>query len=157
MSLHGIVMIISILIGIAGFMNYLIPLLIGARDMAFPRLNAFSFWIAVPAGVILLSSMVLGGVDTGWTGYPPLSARAPIGHANVLSGGFLSRLLIDPGRVESHRHRHSLTGEGNGRISHAHLRLGRPGHLGHHLDCHPIDRFIVSNGHVRTFIWNGFF
>lgn len=79
MSLHGMVMIVSILIGIAGFMNYLVPLLIGARDMAFPRLNAFSFWIAVPAGVILLSSMLLGGVDTGWTGYPPLSARAPIG------------------------------------------------------------------------------
>ena len=79
MSLHGMVMIVSILIGIAGFMNYLVPLLIGARDMAFPRLNAFSFWIAVPAGVILLSSMLLGGVDTGWTGYPPLSARAPMG------------------------------------------------------------------------------
>jgi cytochrome c oxidase subunit 1 len=79
MSLHGIVMIVSILIGIAAFMNYLVPLLIGARDMAFPRLNAFSFWIAVPAGVILLSSMVLGGFDTGWTGYPPLSARAPLG------------------------------------------------------------------------------
>ncbi len=79
MSLHGMVMIVSILIGIAAFMNYLIPLLIGARDMAFPRLNAFSFWIAVPAGVILLSSMLLGGFDTGWTGYPPLSARAPLG------------------------------------------------------------------------------
>ena len=79
MSLHGMVMIVSILIGIAAFMNYLVPLLIGARDMAFPRLNAFSFWIAVPAGVILLSSMFLGGVDTGWTGYPPLSARAPLG------------------------------------------------------------------------------
>ena len=79
MSLHGMVMIISILIGIAAFMNYLVPLLIGARDMAFPRLNAFSFWIAVPAGVILLSSMLLGGVDTGWTGYPPLSVRAPLG------------------------------------------------------------------------------
>ncbi len=79
MSLHGMVMIVSILIGIAGFMNYLIPLLIGARDMAFPRLNAFSFWIAVPAGVILLSSMLFGGVETGWTGYPPLSARAPLG------------------------------------------------------------------------------
>jgi cytochrome c oxidase subunit 1 len=79
MSLHGMVMIVSILIGISAFMNYLIPLLIGARDMAFPRLNAFSFWIAVPAGTILLSSMLLGGFDTGWTGYPPLSARAPLG------------------------------------------------------------------------------
>ena len=77
MSLHGIVMIVGILIGIAAFMNYVVPLLIGARDMAFPRLNAFSFWIAVPAGIILLSSLFLGGFDTGWTGYPPLSARAP--------------------------------------------------------------------------------
>ncbi len=78
MSLHGIVMIVGILIGIAAFMNYLIPLLIGAWDMAFPRLNAFAFWLAVPSGIILLSSMALGGFDTGWTGYPPLSARAPI-------------------------------------------------------------------------------
>ncbi|MEW5939929.1 MAG: cbb3-type cytochrome c oxidase subunit I, partial [Chloroflexota bacterium] len=47
MSLHGMIMIVSILLGIAGMMNYLVPLLIGAHDMAFPRLNAFSFWIAV--------------------------------------------------------------------------------------------------------------
>jgi len=79
MSLHGIVMIVGILIGIAAFMNYLVPLLIGARDMSFPRLNAFAFWLAVPAGIILLSSLALGGFDTGWTGYPPLSVRAPIG------------------------------------------------------------------------------
>lgn len=79
MSLHGIVMIISILLGIAGVINYLVPLLIGAADMAFPRLNAFSFWIAVPAAVILLGSLGLGGFDTGWTGYAPLATRAPIG------------------------------------------------------------------------------
>ena len=79
MSLHGMVMIIGILVGVAAFMNYLIPMMIGARDMAFPRLNAFGFWLAVPASIILLSSMALGGFDTGWTGYPPLSARAPIG------------------------------------------------------------------------------
>jgi cytochrome c oxidase subunit 1 len=65
MSLHGMVMIIGILVGIGAFMNYLIPLMLGARDMAFPRLNAFSFWLAVPASLILLSSMALGGFDTG--------------------------------------------------------------------------------------------
>jgi len=79
MSLHGIVMIVSILVGIAGVINYLVPLLIGASDMAFPRLNAFSFWVAVPAAVILLASLGLGGFDTGWTGYAPLATRAPIG------------------------------------------------------------------------------
>ncbi len=79
MSLHGMVMIIGILLGIAGVINYLVPLLIGARDMAFPRLNAFSFWIAPPAAIVLLSSLALGGFDTGWTGYPPLSVRSPVG------------------------------------------------------------------------------
>jgi cytochrome c oxidase subunit I len=90
MSLHGIVMIVSILLGIAGVMNYLVPMLIGARDMAFPRLNAFSFWIAVPAAVLLLSSMLLGGFDTGWTGYPPLSVRAPVGMQMFFWGVFVA-------------------------------------------------------------------
>lgn len=88
MSLHGIGMIIGILLGIAGVINYLVPLLIGARDMAFPRLNAFSFWIAVPAVVLLLSSLALGGFDTGWTGYPPLSARGPVGTQMFFLGVF---------------------------------------------------------------------
>jgi cytochrome c oxidase subunit 1 len=79
MSLHGIVMIVGILVGVAGVMNYLTPLLIGAEDMAFPRLNAFSYWVVPPAAVLLLSTLALGGFDTGWTGYPPLSARAPVG------------------------------------------------------------------------------
>jgi cytochrome c oxidase subunit I len=79
MSLHGIVMIYGILLGVAAMSNYLVPLLIGANDMAFPRLNAFAYWINVPAGVLLLGSLFLGGFDTGWTGYPPLSTRAPLG------------------------------------------------------------------------------
>ncbi len=79
MSLHGMVMIVSILLGVAGMINYLVPLLIGAQDMAFPRLNAFSYWVSVPASVLLVSSLFLGGFDTGWTGYPPLAVRAPLG------------------------------------------------------------------------------
>jgi len=79
MSLHGMIMIVSILLGIAGIMNYVVPLLVGAHDMAFPRMNAFAYWLAVPAAVLLLMALVLGGFDTGWTGYPPLSAKAPVG------------------------------------------------------------------------------
>ncbi len=79
MSLHGIVMIVGILVGVAGVMNYLVPMMIGADDMSFPRLNAFSFWVVPPAAVLLLSTLALGGFDTGWTGYPPLSVRAPVG------------------------------------------------------------------------------
>lgn len=86
MSLHGMVMIISLLLGVAGVINYLVPMLIGARDMAFPRLNAFSFWVAIPGAVILLSSLALGGFDTGWTGYPPLSVRAPLGMSMFFVG-----------------------------------------------------------------------
>ena len=88
MSLHGIIMIISILLGVSGLMNYAVPFLVGAHDMAFPRLNAFAYWVSVPASVLLLMSLVLGGFDTGWTGYPPLSARAPVGMQMFFLGVF---------------------------------------------------------------------
>ena len=78
-SAHGIIMIVSILIGVGGMINYLVPLMIGASDMAFPRLNAFGYWINVPGVILLITALFVGGWDTGWTGYPPLSARAPIG------------------------------------------------------------------------------
>jgi cytochrome c oxidase subunit 1 len=79
MTLHGIVMIGGILLGVGAMSNYLVPLMIGANDMAFPRLNAFAFWVNVPGVIILLSSLFLGGLETGWTGYPPLSTRGPLG------------------------------------------------------------------------------
>jgi len=88
MSLHGMIMIVSILLGISGIINYAVPLLVGARDMAFPRMNAFAFWVAVPASVLLLMALVLGGFDTGWTGYPPLSAKAPVGMQMFFLGVF---------------------------------------------------------------------
>jgi cytochrome c oxidase subunit 1 len=74
-GLHGMVMIASILIGVAAMMNYLVPMLIGATDMAFPRLNAFAFWINVPGSLLVASSLLFGGFETGWTGYPPLSTH----------------------------------------------------------------------------------
>ena len=90
MSLHGMIMIVSILLGIAGIINYVVPLMLGAQDMAFPRLNAFAYWLAVPAAVLLLSSLFLGGFDTGWTGYPPLSDRAPVGMQMFFLGVFVA-------------------------------------------------------------------
>jgi cytochrome c oxidase subunit 1 len=78
-SAHGIIMIASILLGVGGMMNYLVPLMIGASDMAFPRLNAFGYWINVPGALLVMGGMVVGGWNTGWVGYPPLSAQAPIG------------------------------------------------------------------------------
>ncbi|HPO58160.1 MAG TPA: cbb3-type cytochrome c oxidase subunit I, partial [Anaerolineaceae bacterium] len=65
-GLHGMVAIVGMLLGGAALVCVLGPLLIGAKDMAFPRLNAFAFWLAVPAVVLVLSSMAAGGFDTGW-------------------------------------------------------------------------------------------
>jgi cytochrome c oxidase subunit 1 len=78
MSLHGTFMIFFFTIPLlAGVGNYVVPIQIGARDMAFPRLNAISFWLLIPAGVMMITSMFLqgGSAAGGWTSYPPLSAR----------------------------------------------------------------------------------
>jgi heme/copper-type cytochrome/quinol oxidase subunit 1 len=78
LTMHATVMIFFVLIPlqVGAFGNYLIPLKIGARDMAFPFLNGLSFWMFIPAGTILLAGVCLpgGGAATGWTAYPPLSA-----------------------------------------------------------------------------------
>ena len=85
-SAHGIIMIAAILGGVGAMVNYLVPLMIGASDMAFPRLNAFSFWVSVPAALLILGGMAVGGWDTGWVGYATLSLRAPVGMVLFLLG-----------------------------------------------------------------------
>jgi len=79
----------AVLLGISGLINYLVPLMIGARDMAFPRLNALSYWIIPPAVLMFLFSLPAGGFDTGWTAYPTLSLRAPLGMQLMLLAFYL--------------------------------------------------------------------
>jgi cytochrome c oxidase subunit 1 len=79
-SLMIFLFIIPILSGAFG--NYFVPIMIGARDMAFPKLNALSFWLVPPAGLIMLAGFFFGGAaDSGWTAYPPLSVRTNYGQS----------------------------------------------------------------------------
>jgi cytochrome c oxidase subunit 1 len=87
MSMHGWAALAAILLGIGGMANYLVPLMIGAADMAFPRLNAFAYWINVPAAVLLMGSLYFGW-DSGWTAYPPLSVVGSVGFQLVFYAVF---------------------------------------------------------------------
>ena len=73
-SMHGTTMIFLFIIPMfAGMGNYFVPLHIGARDMAFPRINALSFWLAVGGAIVMYSSLLVGAPEAGWTGYSPLA------------------------------------------------------------------------------------
>jgi cytochrome c oxidase subunit 1 len=78
-TMHGTIMVffvaMPLLLSVLG--NFLIPLMIGAKDMAFPKLNALSFWFFLLSSAILFASFFVpgGAAAAGWTGYPPLSAK----------------------------------------------------------------------------------
>lgn len=77
MTMHGSIMLFLWIIPAgAAFANYLIPLMIGAEDMAFPRLNGVAFWMIPPGGIFFLCSFFVGAPQAGWTSYPPLSLVA---------------------------------------------------------------------------------
>src|SRR6059036_214290 len=76
-TMHGTTMVFLFVVPVlAGFANYMLPLMIGARDMAFPRLNALSYWLFLGGGIVFYASLFFTPPSAGWTSYAPLSDNA---------------------------------------------------------------------------------
>ena len=101
-TMHGTTMVFLVVMPMsAAFFNLLVPLMIGARDVAFPRMNALSFWLLPPAVLMLLGTPLGGGLDFGWNAYAPLSTQGAgvgktmfvlaflLGALRLLHAGFL--------------------------------------------------------------------
>ena len=74
-TMHGTTMIFFVLMPmLSGFANYLVPLMIGARDVAFPKLNLLSWYCYMAGGACATLAILMGGIDTGWTFYTPYSS-----------------------------------------------------------------------------------
>ncbi len=92
-TLHGTTMIFLFVVPIfAGFANYLVPLMIGARDMAFPRLNALSYWLLLFGGIVFYASLFFNPPEAGWTTYTPLSSNAYLPNGGIDAWIFLIHL-----------------------------------------------------------------
>jgi cytochrome c oxidase subunit I len=79
LTMHGTTMVFLVVMPVwAGFANYFVPLQVGARDMAFPRLNAISYWLYLAGGIAFYFSMFFSPPEAGWTAYTPLSSGAYI-------------------------------------------------------------------------------
>ncbi len=90
-SVHGSAMVWLVIIPLAtgAFGNFVFPLQIGARDVAFPWLNMISFWLFPPAGLLLFGSFLLGAPAAGWTEYPPMSLQGAAGTSMWCAAIFL--------------------------------------------------------------------
>ncbi|GAB4468554.1 MAG: cytochrome c oxidase subunit I [Elainellaceae cyanobacterium] len=101
-TMHGTIMIfLWIFPSLVGLANYLVPLMIGARDMAFPRLNAAAFWMVPVFGILLMTSYFLpaGTAQAGWWSYPPVSTQNPTD--SVITGEFIWILAVAISGVSS--------------------------------------------------------
>src|ERR1044072_621379 len=86
-TLHCTTVVLLFVVPImAGFANYFLPLMIGARDMAFPKLNALSYWLLLAGGIVFYFSLLFHPPEAGWTSYAPLSSSAysPTGGIDAL-------------------------------------------------------------------------
>ncbi len=92
-GVHGSMMMGMMTSGVLGpFANWLVPLMIGSRRMAFPRMESLTFWLLMAAGVVLITTVFFGGFQTGWTGYEPLANQGTAGYDAYL--GFFGLVSI---------------------------------------------------------------
>ena len=102
-AMHGSVMVFLAVVPLAAgaFGNYLVPLMIGANEMAFPRLNALSYWLYLAAGLVMVASFFVtgGAANSGWTAYAPLAVLATTGQTFWLVGIFLIGLSSTLGAI----------------------------------------------------------
>ena len=79
-AIHGMVMILALIVAVAGpWGNFVMPIMIGARDMAFPRLNALSLWTLVSAAALLVTVLAVGGLPVGWVVVGTIADQAGVG------------------------------------------------------------------------------
>jgi cytochrome c oxidase subunit I len=92
-TLHGTTMVFLFVVPMmTGFANYIVPLQIGARDMAYPRLNALSLWLFLAGGVVFYASLLFAPPEAGWTSYAPLSDNAYLPSGGIDAWIFLIHL-----------------------------------------------------------------
>src|ERR1035437_2244055 len=130
-TMHGTTMVFLFVVPMmAGLANYFIPLMSGARDMAYPRLNALSFWLLLAGGIVFYASIFWNPPEAGWTSYVPLSnstyspSRRGAGRLDLPHPP--PRHLLDPGRDQLLRHdrQHARAGDELG--APAAVRVGDP-------------------------------
>src|ERR1700679_740506 len=90
-TLHGVIMVWLFMIPSIpnAFGNFVLPIMLGAKDLAFPRLNLLSLYVYAAGAALLIVAMVWGGVDTGWTFYPPYSTKTATAVTPVVLGIFV--------------------------------------------------------------------
>ena len=132
-TMHGTTMVFLVGMPMAvGFANYLVPLQIGARDVAFPRLNMFGYWVVLAGGLFIYSGFFLGGAPNGgWFGYTPLNSTPIVGGALP---GPRPRLLDRRRRDARHRLDHVGDQLHRHHPQHARARHDAHAHAGVHVD-----------------------
>ena len=134
-SFHGIVMVWFFLVpSIPNTLgNFLLPLMIGAPDVAFPRLNLLSWYLTIAAGALTVYALIAGGVDTGWTFYTPYSTMFSNSHVFAAAAGvFVVGFASIATGVNFIATTHMLRAPGYDLVSAAAVRLGDLRHLHHH-------------------------